>query len=71
MLLLTKMGLLTVKMLNHYRRHVILGMLILAALFTSPSPVDQILLALPMWLLYELGVLLAYLLVERKREPVE
>ena len=70
-LLLTKMGLLSVKTLNRYRKHVIVGILILAALFTSPSPVDQILLALPMWLLYELGVLLAYLLVERKIEPVE
>lgn len=70
-LLLTKMGLLSVKTLNYYRRHVIVGMLILAALFTSPSPVDQILLAVPMWLLYELGILLAYLLVERKAEPVE
>ena len=70
-LLLAKMGLVSVKTLNHYRRHVILGMLILAAICTSPSPVDQILLALPMWLLYELGVLLAYLFVERKAEPIE
>ncbi len=67
-LLLAKMGLVTVKTLNHYRRHVIVGVLILAALMTSPSPVDQVLLAVPMWLLYELGVLLAYLLVERKRK---
>lgn len=67
-LLLAKMGLVTTKTLNRYRKHVIVGMLILAALFTSPSPVDQVLLAVPMWLLYEMGVLLAYFLVERKRE---
>ena len=67
--LLGKMGLVTVKTLNKYRRHVIVLMLVIAALCTSPSPVDQILLAIPMWLLYELGVLLVWLLVERKREP--
>lgn len=66
-LLLGKMGLVTVKSLGKYRRYVIVGILILAALVTSPSPLDQIALAIPMWLLYELGVLLVYLLVERKR----
>ena len=66
-LLLAKMGLVTVKKLNKYRRHVVVGTLILAAVCTSPSPVDQILLAIPMWLLYELGVLLTWLLVEKKR----
>lgn len=70
-LLLSKMGLVSTRTLNRYRKHVIVGMLILAALVTSPSPVDQVLLAVPMWLLYELGVLLAYLLVERKHEEVE
>jgi sec-independent protein translocase protein TatC len=47
---------------------VVVGILIFAALFTSPSPLDMILLAIPMWLLYELGVLLAYFSVGRKRQ---
>ena len=66
-LLLGKMGIVTTKSLSRYRKFVIVGILILAAFVTSPSPLDQIALALPMWLLYELGVLLVYLLVERKR----
>jgi sec-independent protein translocase protein TatC len=79
-LLLGKMGLVTVKTLSRARRYVIVAILILAALVTSPSPLDQIALAIPMWLLYELGVLLVYLLVEKKRraedaamgyEPIE
>ena len=65
-LLLGKLGLVTVRTLNHYRRHVIVGMFIFAAAFTSPSPVDQILLAIPMWLLFELGVLLVYLFVDKR-----
>jgi len=66
-LILGKMGLVTVKSLGRYRRYVIVAILILAALVTSPSPVDQIALAIPMWGLYELGILLVYLLVEKKR----
>jgi len=66
-LLLGKMGLVTIKTLSRYRKHVIVGILIVAALVTGPSPLDQISLAIPMWLLYEIGVLLVYFLVEKKR----
>jgi len=64
-LVLAKVGLVTVGKLNHYRRHAIVGILIFAAIFTSPSPFDQVLLAIPMWLLFELGVGLVYFFVER------
>jgi sec-independent protein translocase protein TatC len=56
----------TARQLGRYRRHVLVGLFIAAALMTSPSPVDQILLALPMWLLYELGVLVVWL-IQRHR----
>ncbi len=65
-LLLGMIGVVTTKTLNHYRRHVIVLMFIIAAFCTSPSPIDQIAMAIPMWLLYELGVLLVYL-TERKK----
>ncbi len=64
---LGKVGLVSLKTFKHYRRHVILGILVFAALCTSPSPIDQFLLALPMWLLYELGIFLLWWFVERKR----
>jgi sec-independent protein translocase protein TatC len=64
--LLGAMGIVRAAMLTKYRRHAIVGVLILAAVVTSPSPVDQILLALPMWLLFEVGVLLVRA-SERKR----
>jgi sec-independent protein translocase protein TatC len=70
-LLLGKMGLVTVKTLNRYRKHVIVIILIIAAFCTSPSPLDQIALAIPMWMLYELGVVLTYFLVEKKRRAEE
>lgn len=59
-------GLVSLKTLRHYRRHVVVAMLIFAACVTSPSPVDQILLALPMWMLYELGLVLAWLSIRRR-----
>lgn len=68
-MLLARMGLVSISTLHRYRRHVIVGMLVLAALFTSPSPVDQVALAVPMWGLYELGVLLAWLTTRRARRP--
>ncbi|MBL7220157.1 MAG: twin-arginine translocase subunit TatC [Phycisphaerae bacterium] len=64
---LGKIGLVSLKTFRHYRRHVILGILVFSALFTSPSPVDQFLLAIPMWLLYELGIFLVWYFVERKK----
>jgi len=69
-LVLSWVGLISLGQLNHYRRHVIVGVLVFAAVVTSPSPVDQIVLAVPMWMLYELGVLLSYLLIFRPRRSV-
>ena len=64
--ILGKMGLVTVKQLKKYRRYVIVIILIVAALATSPSPVDQVGLAVPMWLLYELGILLVHFFCKPK-----
>jgi len=69
--ILGKIGLVSVKTLSRYRRHVIVAMLIVAAVFTSPSPVDQILLAIPMWLLYELGVLMVWMSERRRAQEEE
>jgi len=60
-LVLVKMRLVSLKTLNHYRRHVIVVILLLAAMLTPPDIFSQLALGVPMWLLYELGILLAYL----------
>ena len=67
--ILGKMGLVTTKTLAKYRRHVIVAMLIVAAMVTSPSPIDQVALALPMWLLYELGIALVYFFARKDESP--
>ena len=65
-LVVSWVGLVQLRQLNHYRRHVLAAVVIFTAVVTY-SPVDQAVLSVPMWLLYELGVLLSYLLIFRPR----
>ncbi len=46
-------------------RQVIVGILILAPVFIPPDIFSQLALAIPMWLLYELGIVLGYLFVRK------
>lgn len=59
--ILARTGLVTSEQFGHYRKHAVVGILILAAVVTSPSPIDQLGLGLPMYLLFELGIQLARL----------
>ena len=52
-------GWLSVAQVCYFRKYVILGAFILGMLLTPPDVLSQILLALPMWGLFELGVLAA------------
>jgi sec-independent protein translocase protein TatC len=62
MFFLAKLHLITPKLLAGARRYVIVGAFIVAAVVTpTPDPFNQTLVALPILLLYELGVLLARL----------
>lgn len=51
--------------LAEWRGYVIVAIFVIAAIITPPDGLSQVLLALPMWALYELGVLLARLLRRR------
>ncbi|MEG1515539.1 MAG: twin-arginine translocase subunit TatC [Clostridia bacterium] len=57
--LTTKMGLTTAKMLTSKRKYVVLAIFIVAAVLTPPDVISQLMLALPMLALYEIGVLVA------------
>jgi sec-independent protein translocase protein TatC len=59
---LAKVGLVSMKTLHKYRRHVIVAIMAFSAVFAPPDALSMIVLAVPMWLLYELGVVLAYFL---------
>ncbi len=57
--LLTLTGLVTVKQLAAARGYVVIGIFVAAAILTPPDPLSQILMAVPMWLLYEGGLVMA------------
>ncbi len=57
--LLAKFGIINIDMMRKFRRHVFIAILILAAIITPTSDVFTLfLVALPMYLLYELSILL-------------
>jgi sec-independent protein translocase protein TatC len=57
---LAKLGILTAQFMRKYRRHAIIVILFLAAILTpGTDPVSQIILAIPLMLLYEVSILIA------------
>ena len=61
MVVLAAVGIVDYRTLNSKRAHIYVGLFILAALFTPPDVVTQILVVMPMIVLYELSVLLVKL----------
>ncbi len=57
--MLVKFGIVTVKQLRDARRYVLVGAFAAGAIFTPPDAVSQTLLAVPLWLLYETGIIFA------------
>ena len=64
-LLLLWSGVVTVKGLKQKRAYVVVGCFVLGMLLTPPDVISQSLLAVPMWLLFELGILLGNVLVRK------
>lgn len=58
-LILEKAGLVTVKQLKQYRPYVVVAVLVIAAVATPPDLVTQVLITLPIILLYEISVKVA------------
>lgn len=62
--LLVKMGMVSVAKLREIRPYVIVGAFVIGAIFTPPDVISQFMLAVPVWLLYELGILVAALITK-------
>jgi sec-independent protein translocase protein TatC len=58
LLILGRMGIVTVEQLCRHRRHVMIGILILAMVLTPPDVITQLQMAIPLYLLYELCILI-------------
>jgi sec-independent protein translocase protein TatC len=65
-ILLARMGVVTIAQLKSIRPYFVVGAFVVAAVVTPPDVVSQLLLAIPMCLLYEVGVLAAKFFVKKK-----
>jgi sec-independent protein translocase protein TatC len=63
---LSKMGIVTPMFLRKYRRHSIIAILIVAAIITPPDPLSQILITIPLYLLFEISILISARVYRRK-----
>jgi len=59
-------GLVEISKFKEARPYVIVGAFVIGAIFTPPDVISQVMLALPLWLLYELGIVLAGWLIKNK-----
>lgn len=65
---LSMSGLVTSAMLKTYRRHSIVVILIVAAIITPPDVISQLLIAMPILVLYEVGIMIAKRLEKKRAE---
>lgn len=67
---LSKVGILTPKFLRDYRKHAYVVLFLVAAIITPPDVFSQIMVGIPLVLLYEASILISYI-VNKKREKQE
>ena len=65
---LVRMGIVSVEKFREIRPYVVVGSFVVGAIFTPPDVVSQIMLALPLWLLYEAGIIVGAWVGKRKPE---
>ncbi|MFZ4752676.1 MAG: twin-arginine translocase subunit TatC [Chitinophagaceae bacterium] len=56
---LSKLGILTPKFMNTYRKYAVVFILILAAVITPPDVFSQIIVTIPLWILYEISIFIS------------
>lgn len=67
---LSRFGIVTPSFLRKYRKHSVVIILIVAAIVTPPDPLSQTLIAIPLYLLFEVSILISAR-VERARQREE
>ena len=69
--LLVLTGLVKVESLGNNRGYVIIGIFVVAAILTPPDAISQCIMAIPMWLLYEGGLVMARIMQRMRRTAQE
>jgi sec-independent protein translocase protein TatC len=68
-IILVWMGITTPEKLRHKRPYVIVGAFVIGMFLTPPDIISQTLLALPMWVLFELGLLFSKGFIRKEQAP--
>lgn len=69
--LLTKLGILNAAFLRKYRKHAIVAVLILSAVITPPDLISQVIVAIPIAILYEVGIFVSARAEKKKQAELE
>ena len=69
--ILVQIGMVSIEKLREIRPYVIVGAFVIGAIFTPPDVVSQFMLAIPMWLLYEAGIVVANWTGTKKAAPAD
>ena len=70
-IILVATGITTAEKLASWRPYIIVGAFALGMLLTPPDVISQTLLALPMWLLFEVGIIFSRILIKKKEEDTD
>ena len=70
-IILIAAGLTTPESLTKKRPYIIVGAFTLGMLLTPPDVISQVMLALPMWFLFELGIIASKLLLKKRLADLE
>ena len=63
---LSKIGVVTPELLKAYRRHAIVAILLLSAIITPPDIASQVLVTLPVLILYQISILVSRRIIRNK-----
>ena len=65
---LTKIGLVTPEFLKKYRKHALVVVLVLAAIITPPDVASQIIVAIPILILYEVSIKISRMVIKKQQK---
>lgn len=74
---LTKIGLVTPEILKKYRKYALVGVLVLSAIITPPDIASQVIVAIPILILYQISIYISRIVIrnqkrrERKNKTVQ
>lgn len=66
LVILVMLGLVTPQQLSQWRGYALIGIVVVAAVITPPDAVSQLMLAIPMYLLYEVGIIASRLVAPKQ-----